>query len=58
LKSGDTSRVELTRECLRAHQTLMDIQPENTPRFKDVTKFLAEDLKRLEGNNGTASSKE
>src|SRR5262245_47510119 len=58
LKSGDTSRMELTRECLRAHQTLMDIQPENAPRFKDVTKFLAEDLERLEGNNGTASSKE
>jgi len=49
LKSGDTSRLELTRECLEAHRSLMTINPENVPRFKEVTKFLAEDLKKLEG---------
>ena len=42
------SKVETTRTCLEAHQTLMNLNPANIPRFKDVTKFMAEDLKRLE----------
>jgi len=37
---------EVSRTCLEAHQVLMDINPENVPRFKDVARFLAEDLKR------------
>jgi anti-sigma B factor antagonist len=44
---GNASREEITRACLEAHQTLMQINPENVSRFKDVTQFLAEDLKRL-----------
>ncbi len=39
------------RACLEAHQTLMDINPENVTRFKDVTKFLAEDLEKLRGKS-------
>lgn len=42
------SRKELTRACLEAHQTLMEINPENVGRFKEVTKFLAEDLQKLQ----------
>ncbi len=42
------SRAEVTRACLEAHQTLMDIKPDNVRKFKDVALFLAEDLKRLE----------
>ena len=41
------SHEELTRASLEAHQTLMDLNPENVARFKDVVKFLAEDLKKL-----------
>jgi anti-anti-sigma regulatory factor len=41
------SKEEVTRACLEAHQTLMDINPGNVPRFKEVAQFLAEDLKRL-----------
>jgi hypothetical protein len=41
------SHEELTRASLEAHQTLMDLKPENVARFKDVVKFLAEDLKKL-----------
>lgn len=41
------SREELTRASLEAHQTLMDLNPENVARFKDVAKFLTEDLKKL-----------
>lgn len=39
---------EITRTSLEAHQTLMAVNPENIMRFKDVTQFLAEDLKSLE----------
>ena len=39
---------EITRICLEAHQTLMAMSPENVARFKDVTQFLAEDLKSPE----------
>jgi len=38
---------EITRTSLEAHQTLMAVNPENVERFKDVTLFLAEDLKNL-----------
>jgi len=42
------SRAEITRACLEAHQTLMEINPDNVARFKEVTKFLAEDLQKLQ----------
>jgi len=42
------SAVELARSCLKAHETLMALNPENAQRFKDVAQFLAEDLHRLE----------
>jgi len=47
-ESANPTREEITRTCLEAHQTLMAMNPENAARFKDVTRFLAEDLKNLE----------
>lgn len=41
------SREEMTQASLEAHKTLMEINPANVARFKDVTKFLAEDLEKL-----------
>jgi len=41
-------RKEISRTCLEAHQTLMKINPANVSKFKDVTQFLAEDLKKME----------
>jgi len=41
-------KLENSRACLEAHETLMAINPANIPKFKDVAKFMAEDLKRLE----------
>ncbi len=41
------SKESLARASLEAHQTLMEINPANVSRFKDVTKFLAEDLERI-----------
>jgi anti-sigma B factor antagonist len=42
------SHEEITRTSLEAHQALMEANPDNVPRFKDVAQFLAEDLKNLE----------
>ena len=49
---GGPGKAETTRACLEAHQTLMSINPANIPKFKDVTRFMAEDLKRLEAQKG------
>jgi anti-anti-sigma regulatory factor len=46
---GEYSKVEVSRACLAAHQTLMALNPENAARFKDVAQFLADDIKRLGG---------
>jgi anti-sigma B factor antagonist len=41
-------RREVKQTCLEAHQTLMDVNPANVPKFKDVAQFLAEDLKKID----------
>jgi len=50
------SHEEITRACLEAHETLMQINPENVARFKDVAQFLAEDLKQLKSRTEPATS--
>ena len=40
------SKEEVRRACLEAHETLMQINPQNASRFKEVAAFLAEDLKK------------
>jgi anti-anti-sigma regulatory factor len=47
LDPSAVSKEDLTRACLEAHRTLMEIRPENAARFKEVARFLAEDLERL-----------
>jgi len=47
VQSQNATREEVTRTCLEAHKTLMDINPDNIARFKDVTAFLADDLKKM-----------
>ena len=44
VESADKS--ELTKNSLEAHQTLMDVNTKNEAKFKEVTRFLEEDLKR------------
>jgi anti-sigma B factor antagonist len=51
VKNTNASREEVTRTCLEAHKTLMNIKPENVTRFKDVAAFLAEDLKRMKAGS-------
>ncbi len=48
--SATTSREDMTRNCLEAHQVLMNINPANASRFKEVAQFLSEDLKKLKTN--------
>jgi anti-sigma B factor antagonist len=43
---ADPSKADVSRTCMEAHQTLMDINPANVAKFKDVTQFLAEGLKK------------
>lgn len=50
VKNTNASREQVTSTCLEAHKTLMNINPDNVPRFKDVTAFLAEDLKRMKSS--------
>ena len=49
--AGQSSKEETTRACLEAHLALMRQNPENARRFKDVAKFLAEDLEKLRGSS-------
>ena len=47
-QSMNPTHEQITRTSLEAHEALMAMNPENVARFKDVTQFLAEDLKCLE----------
>jgi anti-anti-sigma factor len=49
---AEPTKTELSRVSLEAHQTLMEINPANIPRFRDVARFLADDLKRGELKRG------
>ncbi len=40
------TKEEVTRACLEAHQTLMEMNPQNATKFKEVAAFLAEGLKK------------
>jgi len=54
---ANTDRKEISRTCLEAHQTLMEINPANIPKFKEVAQFLAEDLKKLDGGDQQKTEK-
>ena len=47
--TANPDREELTRACKEAHDTLMQINPDNVPKFKEVSQFMAEELKKLKG---------
>ncbi|HEU0010637.1 MAG TPA: hypothetical protein VFT34_12545, partial [Verrucomicrobiae bacterium] len=47
---------ELQRTCLEAHELLIRLNPKNAPKFKDVCKYLEEDLKGPGTNNGITPS--
>ena len=43
---ANPTKAEMARTCFEAHQTLIGLNPENAARFKDVTQYLAEGLKK------------
>lgn len=47
-ETKNADRADVTRTCLEAHRILMNLNPDNVRKFKDVAEFLAEDLKKLE----------
>jgi anti-anti-sigma regulatory factor len=51
LEDSNPSRQELSQTCLEAHRLLMDLNPENIPKFREVALFLAEDLKKLNADS-------
>jgi len=46
LTPANPTKADITRTCMEAHQTLMDISPANVAKFKEVTQFLAEGLNK------------
>lgn len=42
---AEPSKAALGQTCIEAHETLMQLDPANVARFKDVARFLAEDLR-------------
>lgn len=44
--STKTDKRALTEASLEAHKLLMEVNPDNVPKFKDVAQFLAEDMER------------
>jgi len=40
---------------LEAHRTLMEIDPQNVPKFKDCVRFLAEDLEKIRAAQKTGA---
>jgi anti-sigma B factor antagonist len=45
------TRAEAAPTILEAHQNLMEFDPRNIPKFKDVVEFLREDLGQPAGKN-------
>ncbi len=43
---GNPTKAEVNRTCLEAHRTLIDLNPANAARFKEVTRYLAESLSK------------
>jgi anti-anti-sigma regulatory factor len=48
--SAQASRIDISKTSLEAHETLMQVNPANIPKFKDVAKFLVEDLSKLQNH--------
>lgn len=48
VQPGGVTREELNRTSLEAHRLLIQINPQNEAKFKEVCKFLEEDLKKLQ----------
>jgi len=48
VEAGETNRTEMQRTSLEAHRLLIQLDPRNGSKFKDVCSFLEEDLRKME----------
>lgn len=46
--STQTSRINCSKISLEAHEVIVQLNPDNEEKFRDVVKFLKEDITRLE----------
>jgi anti-anti-sigma regulatory factor len=53
LETDKASRQETAETMLKAHETLVELCPENLPKFKDVLTYLREDVKQGEFGQGS-----
>lgn len=51
LENPEENQVATTETMLEAHENLVQLSPENLPKFKDVLTFLRDDLKRARETN-------
>lgn len=49
LPTQDASKKDLAETALTAHETLVELNEENRPRFKRVIEYLKDDVDRLNG---------
>ncbi|MGD9873861.1 MAG: STAS domain-containing protein [Kiritimatiellia bacterium] len=49
LSDEGRDRREMAKTMLEAHETLVEVFPENRPKFKDVLDYLREDMKKTAG---------
>jgi anti-anti-sigma regulatory factor len=49
---------ETAKTMLEAHENLVDVTPDNYPRFKDVLQFLREDVEKASGRQAVEPGKE
>jgi anti-anti-sigma regulatory factor len=49
IEEGGTTRLEINRTCLEAHQSLMENSKDNERRFRDAAEFFKKSLDEEEG---------
>lgn len=47
LETGTANKLEAARTTLEAHETLVDINPDNLSKFKSVLEYLQDDVRNL-----------
>ncbi|MGB0578341.1 MAG: STAS domain-containing protein [Limisphaerales bacterium] len=50
-----SSKLELSKHCLEAHKILMEHNPENVAKFKDVAKYFEDEVKKESGEDDNDS---
>jgi hypothetical protein len=49
MPEASRDKLDTAEAVVDAHDTLMDVTPENIPKFKSVVNFARKDLEKLKG---------